>query len=160
MSQKSISLKLRVWYDGKSRHIKLASPDLTASTVSNDPSSKRYHPNLFGKLATALRNAGAPAPPKDALTPTEKGSLRKFLTAEIVARRDRPLGRDDMEGVQSGSLYNVLKLPQHHPVIAKKLKDRTGLVAEARELGFVINVGSGGSRRGTVAWESVDLPGQ
>ena len=59
---KSISLELRVWYDEKSRYIKLAGKGLTASTVSNDPTSKRYHPNLFRKLATALREAGVPAP--------------------------------------------------------------------------------------------------
>ncbi|MES2020855.1 MAG: hypothetical protein V4460_06095 [Pseudomonadota bacterium] len=59
---KSINLELRVWYDEKSRHIKLAGTGLTASTVSNDPKSKRYHPNLFRKLAVALRQAGAPAP--------------------------------------------------------------------------------------------------
>lgn len=59
---KSINLELRVWYDEKSRSIKLAGKGLTASTVSNDPASKRYHPNLFRKLATALREAGAPAP--------------------------------------------------------------------------------------------------
>lgn len=59
---KSINLELRVWYDEKSRYIKLAGKGLTASTVSNDPASKRYHPNLFRKLATALREAGAPAP--------------------------------------------------------------------------------------------------
>jgi hypothetical protein len=59
---KSITLELRVWYDEKSRQIKLAGRGLTASTVSNEPASKRYHPNLFRKLATALREAGAPAP--------------------------------------------------------------------------------------------------
>jgi hypothetical protein len=59
---KSINLELRVWYDERSRYIKLAGKGLTASTVSNDPASKRYHPNLFRKLATALRDAGAPAP--------------------------------------------------------------------------------------------------
>jgi len=59
---KSINVELRVWYDEKSKHIKLAGKGLTASTVSNDPSSKRYHPNLFRKLAVALRQAGAPAP--------------------------------------------------------------------------------------------------
>jgi hypothetical protein len=59
---KSINLELRVWYDEKSRYIKLAGKGLTASTVSNDPTSKRYHPNLFRKLAAALREAGMPAP--------------------------------------------------------------------------------------------------
>lgn len=62
MSDKSIELNLRVWYDEKSRHIKLAGSGLTASTVSNDPTSKRFHPNLYRKLAHALRAAGAPAP--------------------------------------------------------------------------------------------------
>lgn len=59
---KSIQLNLRIWHDAKSGHIKLAGPGLTASTVSNDPASKRYHPNLYMKLARALRAAGAPAP--------------------------------------------------------------------------------------------------
>ena len=62
MSTKSIELKLRVWYDDKSRQIKLAGQGLTASTVSNDPKSKRYHPNLYRKLAVALKEAGVPAP--------------------------------------------------------------------------------------------------
>jgi hypothetical protein len=64
MSDKSIVLNVRVWYDAKSRHIKIAGPGLTASTVSNDPGSARYHPNWFRKLAKALRNAGAVAPPE------------------------------------------------------------------------------------------------
>lgn len=59
---KSIELTLRIWFDEKSCYIKLAGPGLTASTVSNDPKSKRYHPNLYMKLAAALREAGAPAP--------------------------------------------------------------------------------------------------
>ena len=59
---KSIALELRVWYDPVSRHIKLAGRGLTASTVSNDPASKRYHPNLYKKLARCLREAGVPAP--------------------------------------------------------------------------------------------------
>jgi hypothetical protein len=66
MSGKSISLDLRVWYDEKSRHIKLAGKGLTASTVSNDPLSKRYHPNLYRKLTKCLREAGAPAPAESA----------------------------------------------------------------------------------------------
>jgi hypothetical protein len=62
MADKSIKLDLRVWYDEKSRHIKLAGKGLTASTVSNDPASARYHPNLYRKLAKALRDVGVPAP--------------------------------------------------------------------------------------------------
>ena len=45
MDGKSVKLEIRVWYDDKSRHIKIAGKGLTASTVSNDPDSKRYHPN-------------------------------------------------------------------------------------------------------------------
>ena len=66
MPGKSINLNLRIWYDEKSRYIKLAGKGLTASTVSNDPDSKRYHPNLFRKLSKALRDAGAPAPELEA----------------------------------------------------------------------------------------------
>lgn len=59
---KSIELTLRVWFDPASGHIKLAGRGLTASTVSNDPKGKRYHPNLYMKLGRALRSAGAAAP--------------------------------------------------------------------------------------------------
>jgi hypothetical protein len=62
MAAKSISLEVRVWYDPRSRHIKLAGTGLTASTVSNDPASKRYHPNLYKKLARCLSENGIPAP--------------------------------------------------------------------------------------------------
>lgn len=65
MDGKSVKLEIQTWYDEKSGHIKLAGKGLTASTVSNDPSSVRYHPNLYRKLATVLRNAGAPAPAPD-----------------------------------------------------------------------------------------------
>ncbi len=61
MVDKSIKLELRVWYDEKSHHIKIAGNGLAASTVSNDPSSKRYHPNLFSKLSKPLRDVGTPA---------------------------------------------------------------------------------------------------
>jgi hypothetical protein len=63
MARKSIPLELRVWYDPASKHIKLAGEGLTASTVSNDPASTRYHPNLYRKLARCLAEAGVPAPP-------------------------------------------------------------------------------------------------
>lgn len=58
----SVPLEIRVWFDSKTRHIKIAGKGLTASTVSNDPASKRYHPNLFKKLRKVLIEAGAPAP--------------------------------------------------------------------------------------------------
>lgn len=61
---KTVSLDLSVWYDDKSRHIKLAGKGLTASTVSNEPGSKRYHPNLYRKLAKYLRESGVAAPPE------------------------------------------------------------------------------------------------
>ena len=59
---KSAKLELRVWYDEKAKRIKLAGKGLTASTVSNDPRSKRYHPNLYRKLAKFLSDTGLPAP--------------------------------------------------------------------------------------------------
>ena len=62
MLPKSIQLEVRIWYDEATGHIKIAGDRLTASTVSNDPDSARYHPNLFRKLSKALRDAGAPVP--------------------------------------------------------------------------------------------------
>jgi len=59
---KSVKLEVRVWFDPKSGHIKIAGRGLTASTVSNDPKSKRYHPNLYSKLAKVLETSGAPRP--------------------------------------------------------------------------------------------------
>ena len=62
MDGKSVHLDLRVWYDDRSGHIKLAGKGLPISTVSNDPASARYHPNLYRKLSNLLRDAGVPAP--------------------------------------------------------------------------------------------------
>jgi hypothetical protein len=62
MGIKSVKLEVRAWCDDQSHHIKLAGKGLTASTVSNDPASARYHPNLYRKLAKVLRDAGASAP--------------------------------------------------------------------------------------------------
>lgn len=59
---KSVKLEVRIWFDPVSRHIKIAGPGLTASTVSNDPSSKRYHPNLYMKMARVLAAHGAAGP--------------------------------------------------------------------------------------------------
>jgi hypothetical protein len=60
--KKSLELKLRVWWDTKAQYIKIAGEGLSASTVSNNPQSKRYHPNLFRKLGKALEQAGLPCP--------------------------------------------------------------------------------------------------
>ncbi len=62
MGSKSVKLEIQTWYDERSGHIKLAGKGLTASTMSNDPKSKRYHPNLYRKLTKLPRDAGAPAP--------------------------------------------------------------------------------------------------
>lgn len=62
VARKSVKVELRVWYDAKSRQIKLAGEALTASTVSNDPSSMRCHPNLYLELTKLLRQAGVPTP--------------------------------------------------------------------------------------------------
>jgi hypothetical protein len=61
---KSVYLSVGVWYDEDQGHIHLTAKDVHGfhTTVSPDPNSKRGHPNLFGKLAKCLRDAGAPAP--------------------------------------------------------------------------------------------------
>jgi len=65
MSAKYIKLQVNVWYQPDRNCIKIAGKKLTASWVSNDPASVRYHPNLFRKLAKALRDEGMPAPDID-----------------------------------------------------------------------------------------------
>jgi hypothetical protein len=63
---KSIYLdRVGLWYDPNQGEIHMTAPafDWFHTTVSNDPKSKRYHPNLFAKLARALNEAGADAPP-------------------------------------------------------------------------------------------------
>lgn len=63
----SVYLDLGVWYDQEQGHIHLTAKGVHGfhTTVNNDQSSKRGHPNLFGKLAKCLRDAGAPAPDVD-----------------------------------------------------------------------------------------------
>jgi hypothetical protein len=72
VDDKSVKLEVRVWYDEKTRHIKLAGKGLTASTVSNDPSSARYHPNLYCKLSKVLLDAGVPGPDSGAVACVQK----------------------------------------------------------------------------------------
>jgi len=56
---KTVSLRLNVWANPRTRMIHLASNDVgVISTVSNEPESKRYHPNLFKKLRRVLADAG------------------------------------------------------------------------------------------------------
>jgi len=56
---RTVSFRLNVWANERTRRIHVASPEAgVISTVSNAPTSKRYHPNLFGKLRRVLVNAG------------------------------------------------------------------------------------------------------
>jgi len=59
---KTVKLDVGIWFNEKTGHIHIAAPGSFISTVSNDPASKRYHPNLYRKMAKALREAGAAAP--------------------------------------------------------------------------------------------------
>ena len=60
----SVYLDVGVWYDEEQAQIHLTAKNVEGfhTTVSNDPESKRGHPNLFGKLAKVLKDAGAPHP--------------------------------------------------------------------------------------------------
>ncbi len=62
---KTVRLDVGVWFNEASGHIHVAAKGAFISTVSNDPRSKRYHPNLYRKLADCLRGAGAPHPSVD-----------------------------------------------------------------------------------------------
>ncbi|WP_315758980.1 MULTISPECIES: hypothetical protein [unclassified Bradyrhizobium] len=63
----SAYLKMGAWYDQKTGHIHLTIPGTSwfHSTVANDPSSIRGNPNLYAKLARALKEAGVPGPDVD-----------------------------------------------------------------------------------------------
>lgn len=57
-------LNVGVWYDADTGHIHLTLPrsGWFHTTVTDDPKSKRGHPNLYEKLARALREADVPGP--------------------------------------------------------------------------------------------------
>lgn len=61
---KAAYLNIGAWYDPVTGHIHLTLPrsNWFHTTVNNEVGSKRCHPNLYGKLARALREAGVPAP--------------------------------------------------------------------------------------------------
>jgi hypothetical protein len=57
-------LQIGAWLDQATGQIHLTLPHSGwfHTTVSGDPDSKRGHPNLYAKLARALKEAGVPAP--------------------------------------------------------------------------------------------------
>ena len=59
---KTARLDVGIWFNAKTGHIHIAAKGQFISTVSNDPQSKRFHPNLYWKLGKALRDAEMPHP--------------------------------------------------------------------------------------------------
>jgi hypothetical protein len=59
---KPARLDVGIWFNEATGHIHIAAKGQFISTVSNDPASKRFHPNLYRKLAHALRDDGKPHP--------------------------------------------------------------------------------------------------
>lgn len=57
-------LNVGAWYDQTTGHIHLTLPHSGwfHTTVTANATSKRGHPNLYSKLARALREAGVPGP--------------------------------------------------------------------------------------------------
>ncbi|TIU01168.1 MAG: hypothetical protein E5W55_01120 [Mesorhizobium sp.] len=156
---KTAKLELSVWYSEKSRRNHVAGGGFR-STVNADPASKRYHANLYRKLAKFLREAGMPAPMEKHsdnsvnLTADQKRELSEFLQDKL--QQPKFEARTDVTGIASGNLFGVLEITNRG--LAKKLQNRTGLVSAARDLGFRIDAGKGGSRAGTVVWEYIALP--
>lgn len=60
--QKTVRLDVGIWFNEETGHIHIAAANSFISTVSDDPESRRYHPNLFQKLAKCLMNAGVSHP--------------------------------------------------------------------------------------------------
>lgn len=58
-------LNIGAWYNVETGHIHLTLPHSGwfHTTVSENEKSKRGHPNLYAKLARALKEAGVPSPP-------------------------------------------------------------------------------------------------
>lgn len=57
-------LNMGVWFDESTGQIHLTLPNSGwfHTTVNPDESSKRGHPNLYGKLSRTLKEAGVPGP--------------------------------------------------------------------------------------------------
>lgn len=62
---KTAYLNFNVWYNPETRHIHMALPNSNRviTTINDDPKSERGHPNLYQKLARALRDSDVPHPP-------------------------------------------------------------------------------------------------
>jgi hypothetical protein len=63
----SVYFEVGVWYNKDSGHIHMTAPNSGwfHTTINDNEGSKRGHPNLYGKLARALKEAGAPGPEID-----------------------------------------------------------------------------------------------
>lgn len=74
----TIYMEVGVWYDRETDHIHLTVPatEWFHTTINNHAGSKRCHPNLFGKLARALREAEAPHPE---VVPDDDADEPRFL---------------------------------------------------------------------------------
>ncbi|MET3599604.1 hypothetical protein ABID12_001543 [Martelella mangrovi] len=57
-------LRMGVWYNEETGHIHMTLPNSGwfHTTVCADSKSKRGHPNLYAKLARALKEVGSPGP--------------------------------------------------------------------------------------------------
>ena len=58
MPDKSVACEVRIWMKPSGKIAVACRKEGFISTVSNDPNSKRFHPNLYSKLAEVLRNHG------------------------------------------------------------------------------------------------------
>jgi hypothetical protein len=61
---KSVYLDIGISYDENQGHIHITAKGVKwfHTTVTDNPASKRGHPNLFMKLAKCLKESGAPHP--------------------------------------------------------------------------------------------------
>ena len=62
---KTVRLDVGIWWNPETDHIHISAKDQFISTVCAKEGSARCHPNLYRKLARALRDAGRPHPQID-----------------------------------------------------------------------------------------------
>ncbi len=61
-SGRTIYPKIGIWYAEEDGHIRMSIEGENLTSVSNDPSSERYHRTLYEKLAAVLRKEGIAVP--------------------------------------------------------------------------------------------------